>query len=191
MNPYVDALRTMADAVPSTATIFGVAQKRTMVGAADEIERLTPLVVMEFNEDDVPSFTQGFSNHELLSAVTAERCAWFVAEIERLKNAARTFEELDERITELTTERDALAAQVASLKEALKEIAAGKMYATGACVIATKALAIDTTAAEQLLRERDAKVLEEAADHLDSTDMVANSYACWLHLRAEKRRNGK
>jgi hypothetical protein len=45
------------------------------------------MVVMEFNEERVPQFSQGFQNHELLSVVSAERCAELVELID--KQAAR------------------------------------------------------------------------------------------------------
>ena len=53
--------------------------------AAHERDALRALVVMRFDHDYPPQFTQGHDLHELTEPVTAEHCRWFVAEIERLR----------------------------------------------------------------------------------------------------------
>ena len=53
--------------------------------AAHERDNLRALVVMRFDHDYPPQFTQGHDLHELTEPVTAEHCRWFVAEIERLR----------------------------------------------------------------------------------------------------------
>ena len=50
-----------------------------------EVGRLKGLAVMEFNEDEVPSFTQGYHPHELTTAVTADRCSVLVKMITDLR----------------------------------------------------------------------------------------------------------
>ena len=50
-----------------------------------EVDALRTLVVMRFDHDYPPQFTQGHNLHELTEPVTAEHCRWFVAEIERLR----------------------------------------------------------------------------------------------------------
>ena len=77
--------------------------------AADEIERLRAslkaaekerdalrsLVVMRFDHDHPPQFTQGYDTHELTEPVTAEHCRWFVAEIERLSAEVAHIKEVE------------------------------------------------------------------------------------------------
>ena len=53
--------------------------------AEEERDNLRALVVMRFDHDYPPQFTQGHNLHELNEPVTAEHCRWFVAEIERLR----------------------------------------------------------------------------------------------------------
>lgn len=53
--------------------------------AAHERDALRALVVMRFDHDYPPQFTQGHDLHALAEPVTAEHCRWFVAEIERLR----------------------------------------------------------------------------------------------------------
>ena len=53
--------------------------------AEKERDALRALVVMRFDLDCPPQFTQGHDLHELTEPVTAEHCRWFVAEIERLR----------------------------------------------------------------------------------------------------------
>lgn len=50
-----------------------------------ENDSLRSLVVMRFDLDHPPQFTQGYNPHDLLEPVTAEQCRWFVAEIEWLR----------------------------------------------------------------------------------------------------------
>ena len=80
-----------------------------MLAAADEIERLRAslkaaekerdalrsLVVMRFDHDHPPQFTQGYDTHELTEPVTAEHCRWFVAEIERLSAEVAHIKEVE------------------------------------------------------------------------------------------------
>ena len=51
-----------------------------------ERDALRALVVMRFDLDCPPQFTQGHDLHEFTEPVTAEHCRWFVAEIERLRD---------------------------------------------------------------------------------------------------------
>lgn len=51
-----------------------------------ERDALRALVVMRFDLDCPPQFTQGYELHDLIDPVTAEHCRWFVAEIERLRD---------------------------------------------------------------------------------------------------------
>lgn len=53
--------------------------------AEKERDALRALVVMRFDLDYPPQFTQGHDLHELTEPVTAEHCRWFVAEIEHLR----------------------------------------------------------------------------------------------------------
>lgn len=53
--------------------------------AEKERDELRALVVMRFDHECPPHFTQGHDSHELTEPVTAEHCRWFVAEIERLR----------------------------------------------------------------------------------------------------------
>lgn len=47
-------------------------------------------VVMEFSEEEIPIFTQGFNNHELLEVVTAERCnAMIKSLVDNYQNSKR------------------------------------------------------------------------------------------------------
>ena len=65
------------------------AYQRGYATGQEEIEKerdaLRALVVMRFDHDYPPQFTQGHDLHELTEPVTAEHCRWFVAEIERLR----------------------------------------------------------------------------------------------------------
>ena len=54
--------------------------------AEKERDELRALVVMRFDHDYPPQFTQGYDLHDLTDPVTAEHCRWFVAEIERLRS---------------------------------------------------------------------------------------------------------
>ena len=67
--------------------------------AEEERDELRALVVMRFDHDCPPQFTQGYALHELIEPVTAEHCRWFVAEIERLR-----------------TDRDELHAKIAEME---------------------------------------------------------------------------
>ena len=53
--------------------------------AEKDRDDMRALVVMRFDHDYLPQFTQGHDLHEVTEPVTAEHCRWFVAEIERLR----------------------------------------------------------------------------------------------------------
>ena len=57
---------------------------RVMTALTIRLKEAEKAVVFEFNGDHVPSFRQGEGApaHELESVVTAERCAWLVAQLE-------------------------------------------------------------------------------------------------------------
>lgn len=80
------------------------AYQRGYATGQEEIEKerdaLRALVVMRFDHDYLPQFTQGHDLHELTEPVTAEHCRWFVAEIERLR-----------------TDCDALRAKIARMEQ--------------------------------------------------------------------------
>ena len=63
----------------------GAALLAELAAAEKERDALRALVVMRFDHDYPPQFTQGHNLHELDEPVTAEHCRWFVAEIERLR----------------------------------------------------------------------------------------------------------
>lgn len=50
-----------------------------------EIEKYKDMIVMSFDEEEIPEFYQGFVSHELLEPVTASRCSFFVETIARLR----------------------------------------------------------------------------------------------------------
>lgn len=60
-----------------------------------ERDALRSLVVMRFDHDHPPQFTQGYEPHELNEPVTAEHCRWFVAEIERLRAEVAHIKEVE------------------------------------------------------------------------------------------------
>lgn len=70
---------------------------RTSLIGRTEAERdaLRALVVMRFDRDRPPQFTQGYDTHELTEPVTAEHCRWFVDEIERLRAKLEAAEKSD------------------------------------------------------------------------------------------------
>ena len=96
INELLDRLEAAEKAVTE-------AYQRGYATGQEEIEKerdaLRALVVMRFDHDYPPQFTQGHDLHELTEPVTAEHCRWFVAEIERLR-----------------TDCDALRAEVESWK---------------------------------------------------------------------------
>lgn len=55
-----------------------------LVLEAPAVPEYQAMVVMEFNEEEVPEFTQGYNADKLLTPVTAERCQWLVSEVVRL-----------------------------------------------------------------------------------------------------------
>lgn len=60
-----------------------------------ERDALRALVVMRFDHDRPPQFTQGYDTHELTEPVTAEHCRWFVDEIERLRAEVAHIKEVE------------------------------------------------------------------------------------------------
>lgn len=46
---------------------------------------LEKMVVMEFSEEEIPTFSQGLNCHEILEVVTAERCNGLVKKIQELE----------------------------------------------------------------------------------------------------------
>ena len=71
-----------------SAKYIGLHRADVMARLLDEAEKerdaLRSLVVMRFDHDHPPQFTQGYDTHKLTEPVTAEHCRWFVDEIERL-----------------------------------------------------------------------------------------------------------
>lgn len=65
------------------------------VALEKERDTLRSLVVMRFDHDHPPQFTQGYDTHELTEPVTAEHCRWFVAEIERLSAEVAHIKEVE------------------------------------------------------------------------------------------------
>ncbi len=84
----IERLRASLEAAEKAVT---EAYQRGYATGQEEIEKerdaLRALVVMRFDHDYPPQFTQGHDLHELTEPVTAEHCRWFVAEIERLRTA--------------------------------------------------------------------------------------------------------
>ena len=104
----------------------------------EQVEKLTGLVVMRFDHDVPPQFSQGYSEHEMVEPVTAAHCKWFVGEIvalreqvEKLKAELKSIDgalndpranltlttseiiwELKGQVEKLTKERDALFAEL-------------------------------------------------------------------------------
>lgn len=79
-----------------------------------ERDALRALVVMRFDLDCPPQFTQGHDLHEFTEPVTAEHCRWFVAEIERLRDDCGA---LRAKIEAAENEREELHTLVAVVKK--------------------------------------------------------------------------
>ena len=62
----------------------------------EKVARLTGLVVMRFDHDVPPQFSQGYSEHEMVEPVTAEHCKWFVGEISTLRAQVAQLEMLSQ-----------------------------------------------------------------------------------------------
>ena len=99
------------------------------VALEKERDALRSLVVMRFDHDHPPQFTQGYDTHELTEPVTAEHCRWFVAEIERLSAEVAHIKEVEfprkaqavadawkGKCKRLEVERDALHAKIARME---------------------------------------------------------------------------
>ena len=86
LKPILTAFLDRLEAAEKAVT---EAYQRGYATGQEEIEKerdaLRALVVMRFDHDYPPQFTQGHDLHELTEPVTAEHCRWFVAEIERLR----------------------------------------------------------------------------------------------------------
>ena len=83
------AISELLDRLEAAEKAVTEAYQRGYATGQEEIEKardaLRALVVMRFDHDYPPQFTQGHDLHELTEPVTAEHCRWFVAEIERLR----------------------------------------------------------------------------------------------------------
>ena len=83
------AINELLDRLEAAEKAVTEAYQRGYATGQEEIEKerdaLRALVVMRFDHDYPPQFTQGHDLHELTDPVTAEHCRWFVAEIERLR----------------------------------------------------------------------------------------------------------
>ena len=81
-----------------------------------EVGRLKGLAVMEFNEDEVPSFTQGYHPHELTTAVTADRCSVLVKMITDLRAqlaaAQGKSQQYDEALCTVAEQRDTMKLRI-------------------------------------------------------------------------------
>jgi uncharacterized protein (UPF0335 family) len=98
------AITEILDRLEAAEKAVTEAYQRGYATGQEEIEKerdaLRALVVMRFDHDYPPQFTQGHDLHELTEPVTAEHCRWFVAEIERLR-----------------TDCDALRAKIAEMEQ--------------------------------------------------------------------------
>ena len=88
----IDALKR--DKRPQSSTLVHALIDR-LEAAEKERDALRSLVVMRFDRDHPPQFTQGYDTHELTEPVTAEHCRWFVAEIERLSAEVAHIKEVE------------------------------------------------------------------------------------------------
>jgi hypothetical protein len=99
---------------------------------------------------------------------------------------------LEKMLAEARAERDTLAAQVVAMLDMLQPIADNATSTDdGWCGdIVEEVFDMDTTQAESILRERDARTLEEVADEFESSwsDRV---YISELRRMAADRRNAK
>lgn len=59
-------------------------KKNTITDLIADLEQMKSLVVMEYNQEEVPQFYQGFDNHEVLSVVDADRCEAMISIIAKL-----------------------------------------------------------------------------------------------------------
>ena len=106
----IDRLRQLAqatnehsdDRVKILAEFYAATQSDTIIELLDRLEAaekerddLRALVVMRFDHDRPPQFTQGYDMHELTEPVTAEHCRWFVDEIERLRAEVAHIKEVE------------------------------------------------------------------------------------------------
>lgn len=58
--------------------------KNVISDLISDIDQFRSMVVMEFNQEEVPQFSQGFENYEVLSVVDADRCTYLVDKISKL-----------------------------------------------------------------------------------------------------------
>lgn len=93
INSLLERLEAAESDALEQARLNGMGSEREaalmakLEAAEKERDALRALVVMRFDHDYPPQFTQGHDLHELTEPVTAEHCRWFVAEIERLRTA--------------------------------------------------------------------------------------------------------
>lgn len=91
ISELLDSLEAAESDALEQARLNGMGSEREaalmakLEAAEKERDALRALVVMRFDLDYPPQFTQGHDLHELTEPVTAEHCRWFVAEIERLR----------------------------------------------------------------------------------------------------------
>jgi len=80
-------------------------------------------VISEFNEDEIPVFTQGYPVNVLQEIVTADRCNWLVHEIARLRKEKEGMVLLPENIVEILMDAyNGGAVKNASLYEAIVKL---------------------------------------------------------------------
>ena len=117
------AISELLDRLEAAEKAVTEAYQRGYATGQEEIEKerdaLRALVVMRFDHDYPPQFTQGHDLHELTEPVTAEHCRWFVAEIERLR-----------------TDCDALRAKVEAMERQEPVGIAGAMPGTSGFTVA-------------------------------------------------------
>lgn len=68
------------------------------------VAELLQHVVMMFSEDRVPTFTQGFASHELLTPVTAEHCTAFIEQIIANRNLVVALRDVLKDVVQLVPE---------------------------------------------------------------------------------------
>ena len=92
MIEMIDITGLREDKRPQSSTIVHALLDR-LEAAEKERDALRSLVVMRFDHEHPPQFTQGYDAHELTEPVTAEHCRWFVAEIVRLRAKVEAMEQ--------------------------------------------------------------------------------------------------
>src|SRR5690606_32644937 len=115
------AINELLDRLEAAEKAVTEAYQRGYATGQEEIEKerdaLRALVVMRFDHDYPPQFTQGHDLHELTEPVTAEHCRWFVAEIERLRTACDALRAKIEAAENDAAHQKALAASALRVAE--------------------------------------------------------------------------